>query len=199
MSILEVNTINPQSGNDVTIGGSTKNVKFASGTTVDFSTNTPTLTLGTAMKATPAFEAYQSAIQTGVGDAVWTKLTMNTEAFDTDSMYDNSSNYRFTPTTAGKYFVYVNAGMYSETSNKMNVANVAIYKNGSIYKISNLTFNSGSDIANEVNATVCSVVDFNGSSDYVEAYVRSNVTSGTSSLDARINTGAFGAYRVIGA
>jgi hypothetical protein len=24
--------------------------------------------------------------------------------FDTDSCYDNSGNYRFTPTTAGKYF-----------------------------------------------------------------------------------------------
>ena len=28
MSTLEVNTINPQSGNDVTIGGSSKNVKL---------------------------------------------------------------------------------------------------------------------------------------------------------------------------
>ena len=146
---------------------------------------------------TPAFEAYQSAVQSGVGDAAWTKLTMNTELFDTAGNYDNSSNYRFTPTTAGKYFVYVNAGMFSDTSNKLNVANVAIYKNGSIYKISNTTVNSGSDILNEHNATVVAVVDFNGSSDYVEAYARSNVTSGTSTLDARINTGAFGAYKII--
>ena len=27
----------------------------------------------------------------------------NTETFDTDGCYDNSTNYRFTPTTAGKY------------------------------------------------------------------------------------------------
>ena len=180
----------------MTIGQSGETITVPSGATINLSNATQT---GVGGVNTPAFEAYQSAIQTGVGDAVWTKLSMNTEAFDTDSMYDNSSNYRFTPTTAGKYFVYVNAGMFSETSNKMNVANVAIYKNGSIYKISNLTFNSGSDIANEVNATVCAVVTFNGSSDYVEAYARSNVTSGTSSLDARINTGAFGAYRIIGA
>ena len=92
MSTLEVNTINPQSGNDVTIGGSSKNVKFASGTTVDFNTNTPTLTLGAAMKATPAFEAVQSSTQSSVSDAVWTKMTMNTETFDTDGNYDNSSN-----------------------------------------------------------------------------------------------------------
>jgi hypothetical protein len=196
-SILKVDTIQDADGNNIINESSNTITVGASGDTTNV---IGTLNKdGLAVENTPAFEAYQSAIQTGVGDASWTKLTMNTEAFDTDSMYDNSSNYRFTPTTAGKYFVYVNAGMFSETSNKMNVANVAIYKNGSIYKISNLTFNSGSDVANEVNATVCAVVTFNGSSDYVEAYARSNVTSGTSTLDARINTGAFGAYRIIGA
>jgi hypothetical protein len=196
-SILKVDTIQDADGNNIINESSNTITVGASGDTTNI---VGTLNKdGLAVENTPAFEAYQSAIQTGVGDASWTKLTMNTEAFDTDSMYDNSSNYRFTPTTAGKYFVYVNAGMFSETSNKMNVANVAIYKNGSIYKISNLTFNSGSDVANEVNATVCAVVTFNGSSDYVEAYARSNVTSGTSTLDARINTGAFGAYRLIGA
>jgi hypothetical protein len=185
---LKVSNIETSSGSGtITIGQSGETISIPSGVT---QTN-----IGGLM--TPAFEAYQSAIQTGVGDAVWTKLTMNTEAFDTDSMYDNSSNYRFTPTTAGKYFVYVNAGMFSETNYKLNVANVAIYKNGSIYKISNTTVNPGSDIMNEQNATVVSVVDFNGSSDYVEAYARSNVTSGTSTLDARINTGAFGAYKII--
>ena len=196
-SILKVDTIQDADGNNIINESSNTITIGASGDTTNV---IGTLNKdGIAVANTPAFEAYQSAVQTGVGDASWTKLTMNTEAFDTDSMYDNSSNYRFTPTTAGKYFVYVNAGMFSETSNKMNVANVAIYKNGSIYKISNITFNSGSDVANEVNATVCAVVTFNGSSDYVEAYARSNVTSGTSTLDARINTGAFGAYRIIGA
>ena len=179
------------------------NIQDGGGNSIISSNGSGTFTPGSAMATgvlanTPAFEAYQSAIQTGVGDASWTKLTMNTEAFDTAGYYDSSSNYRFTPLVAGKYFVYLNAGMFSETSNKMNVANVAIYKNGSIYKISNITFNSGSDIANEVNATVCAVVTFNGSSDYVEAYARSNVTSGTSTLDARVNTGAFGAYKLIG-
>ena len=196
-SLIKVDTIQDADGNNIINESSNTITVGASGDTTNI---IGTLNKdGIAVANTPAFEAYQSAVQTGVGDASWTKLTMNTEAFDTDSMYDNSSNYRFTPTTAGKYFVYVNAGMFSETSNKMNVANVAIYKNGSIYKISNITFNSGSDVANEVNATVCAVVTFNGSSDYVEAYARSNVTSGTSTLDARINTGAFGAYRLIGA
>ena len=197
MSTLEVNTINPQSGNDVTLGGSSKNVKFASGTTVDFNTNTPTLTLGTAMKATPAFEAAQSATQSGVGDAVWTKMTMNTETFDTDGNYDNSSNYRFTPTTAGKYFVYVMGAGLSDTTYKLNVYNIAIYKNGSAYRQTNTTVN-GADILNEHNAVCTAVIDMNGSSDYVEAYSRVNVTTGTGSIDARSSSGGFGAYRIVG-
>ena len=193
MSKLETNQVDPATGTTLTLGTSGDTIAIPSGVTI---ANSGTAT-GFGCANTPAFEAYQSAVQSGVGDAVWTKLTMNTELFDTAGNYDNSSNYRFTPTTAGKYFVYVNAGMFSETNYKLNVANVAIYKNGSIYKISNTTVNPGSDILNEHNATVVAVVDFNGSSDYVESYARSNVTSGTSTLDARINTGAFGAYKII--
>jgi hypothetical protein len=52
---------------------------------------------------TPAFEAYTTALQS-ITDDTYTKLTMATEVFDTDGDYDNVTNYRFTPQTAGKYF-----------------------------------------------------------------------------------------------
>ena len=146
---------------------------------------------------TPAFEAYQSSTQSGVGDAVWTKITMNTEAFDSDSAYDNSSNYRFTPQTAGKYFVYVMGAGLSDTTYKLNVFNLAIYKNGSAYRQTNTTVN-GADRLNEHNAVCTAVIDMNGSSDYVEAYARVNVTTGTGSIDARTASGGFGAYRITG-
>ena len=36
-----------------------------------------------------------------------TKVTFQTEVLDTDNCFDNSSTYRFTPTTAGKwYFIF---------------------------------------------------------------------------------------------
>jgi hypothetical protein len=156
-----------------------------------------TVTVAGAMANTPAFEAYQSATQTGVSDAVWTKMTMNTETFDTDGNYDNSSNYRFTPTTAGKYFVYVMGGCFSDTNYKLNVANIAIYKNGSSLRTTNITVN-GADRLNEATTTTTAIVDMNGSSDYLEAYARVNVTTGTGSIDARSAAGGFGAYRIIG-
>jgi hypothetical protein len=37
-----------------------------------------------------------------------TKVQIDTEVFDTDRYYDNTTNYRFTPLVAGKYFVYGN-------------------------------------------------------------------------------------------
>jgi len=186
---LKVSNIQTSSGSGtITIG--------QSGETVDFSNGTATLNSG--MKATPAFEAYQSATQSGVSDAVWTKMTMNTETFDTDGNYDNSSNYRFTPTTAGKYFVYVMGGCLSDTTYKLNVANIAIYKNGSSLRATNITVN-GADRLNEATTTTTAIVDMNGSSDYLEAYARVNVTTGTGSIDARSTAGGFGAYRIIGA
>ena len=186
---LKVSNIQTSSGSGtITLG--------QSGETVDFSNGTATLNSG--MKATPAFEAYQSATQTGVSDAVWTKMTMNTETFDTDGNYDSSSNYRFTPTTAGKYFVYVMGGCLSDTTYKLNVANIAIYKNGSSLRTTNITVN-GADRLNEATTTTTAIVDMNGSSDYLEAYARVNVTTGTGSIDARSAAGGFGAYRIIGA
>ena len=64
---------------------------------------------------TPAFEAYLSANQTISHDTV-TKIQFNTEVYDTDNCYDNSTNYRFTPTTAGKYFVYGNIIGFANTT-----------------------------------------------------------------------------------
>ena len=132
----------------------------------------------------PAFESYGSANMTGVADAVWTKLTMNTEKFDTDSMYDSSTNYRFTPTSSGKYFVGLavrfNTGSVSITSN-------FIFKNGSQFyagEYSNISNN------NWFNGTI---VTLNGSSDYIEAYCYQN--SGGS---VNIIAGQFFAYKLIG-
>ena len=147
-------------------------------------------------KNTPAFAAKASGVQSSVSDATWTKISFQTEVFDTDSAYDNSTNYRFTPQTAGKYYVYLNAGLLAGSTNKLFEAKLAIYKNGSAYRLHVTKYNEDSDIANEATPFVGAVIDFNGSSDYVEGYANANVLSGNVSLDAR-NT-EFGAYRIIG-
>ena len=189
MATLFVDKIDPQSGTSLEIGSSGDTISVPTGASLTVPSG------GLSGQNYPAFEAYQSATQTGVSDAVWTKMTMNTETFDTDGNYDNSSNYRFTPTTAGRYFVYVMGGCFSDTNYKLNVANIAIYKNGSYFRATNITVN-GADILNEATTTTTAIIDMNGSSDYLEAYARVNVTTGTGSIDARAGVGGFGAYRI---
>jgi len=197
MSTLEVNTINPQSGNDVTIGGSSKNVKFASGTTVDFSTNTPTLTLGADMKATPAFAAKMSGSQ-NISHNTSTKITVNTEIFDTDNAYDNSSNYRFTPQTAGKYYCTFNINSNANGQANFRIANAQIYFNGSLAYISG--YDKATGYENNGRESLSAIITFNGSSDYIEPYFYGYTQNsgnieigGSNTYDCQ-----FSAYRIIG-
>ena len=145
---------------------------------------------------TPAFEAYLSSNQT-ISSALLTKAQINTEVVDTDSCYDNSTNYRFTPTTAGKYFVYANLTMYSSSATTVNGAIIAIYKNGSNYKAQDTT-PANNESSREALST-CAIIDFNGSSDYVELYAYLDVDSGTPTVQSGDKYCNFGAYKLIGA
>ena len=124
--------------------------------------------LGTDAKNTPAFSAYANTDQNSLTDDTYTKLAMNAEFYDTDSKYD-VSNYRFTPTVAGKY--NFGACVFIEGSANFITVNLALYKNGSqlFYVSENVDSLSG----NTINATI--ELD---SDDYVELYAKADVESG---------------------
>ena len=108
----------------------------------------------------PAFSAYQGAAQTLTANT-WTKITYNAEEFDTNSNY-NTTNYRFTPTIGGYYQVNISAKVEGVTNRMI----VALYKNGSIYKLGNdIQVNYGRNITGSF------MVHLNGSTDYIEAYM----------------------------
>jgi hypothetical protein len=110
----------------------------------------------------PAFSAWQSVQQTGVSATTWTKVTLTTELFDTNSNYASS---RFTPTVAGYYQISGSVTMVSTTNT--HYIGCAIYKNGTNY--AQATFN----LANAnyyAQSTISTLVYFNGSTDYVELY-----------------------------
>jgi len=156
-----------------------------------------TLPSGISGQNYPAFEAYASSTQTGLSDGVWTKLTIDTELFDTNGYYDNVTNYRFTPLVAGKYFVYVMSNMDSVTANKANLLTIAIYKNGTEYINSFLEVNANNSVLDKFTGKVSSIIEFNGSSDYVEGYVNINNASGGAGIaDTTQGIGNFGAYRI---
>jgi len=143
---------------------------------------------------TPAFFATLSA-DTTISDDTVTKVAANTEVFDTDNCYDNSSNYRFTPDVAGKYYVFgymqVNC-----TSGELTQSILLFKKNGSTVSEGELNQANSSGFRTGIsNATI---VDMNGSSDYVEMYAMGNVGSGTVSLKSDSGTKTcFGGYKII--
>ena len=161
---------------------------------VDASITSGKLASGVLPTNTPAFSAYANADQNGLTDDTYTKLAMNAEFYDTDSKYD-TSNYRFTPTVAGKY--NFGACVFIEGSANFITVNLALYKNGSqlFYVSENVDSLSGSTI----NATI--ELD---SDDYVELYAKADVEGGgTWSLnkdgDEANNRCFWFGYKLIGA
>jgi len=127
---------------------------------------------GTAMVSgnMPAFSA-SAATGTALSAGTFTKITYDTEEFDTNSNFASS---RFTPTVAGYY--QVNASVYFNVATSAERL-AAIYKNGTVYKW-------GADLNTVVSsACVSCLVYLNGSTDYIEVYAYSAgaLTTGTGS------------------
>ena len=146
---------------------------------------------------TPAFEAYLSGNQTGVSDNTNTKVQFNTELFDTANAYDNSSNYRFTPQTAGKYFVYTSVRCQAANNNQLRSAALFIRKNnGEVGEAWTLFWDNG---IRSHTLTKATVVDMNGSSDYLEVYAYLDASD--DAIDGFIGGSGqvtnFGAYKII--
>ena len=180
VSQLKVNEIIKQSGSSITIGESGDTINLAGATYA-------------AANNTPAFFATLSA-DTTISDDTVTKVAANTEVFDTDSCYDNSSNYRFTPDVAGKYYVFgymqVNC-----SSGELTQAVLLFKKNGSTVSEGELNLANSSGFRTGIsNATVVDMDD----DDYVEMYAMGNVGSGSVSLKSDSNTKTcFGGYKII--
>jgi hypothetical protein len=138
----------------------------------------------------PAFSAYGTAFQSAANNT-YTKIQYNTEEFDTNSNYDNATNYRFTPTIAGYY--QINSTISFAGGGGSTFA--GIYKNGSLFKW-------GDVIPNNVSTgAVCQVnalVYFNGSTDYVEIFGYQS-SGGALNIGSNANTQAFSAAMVRGA
>jgi len=185
--ILKVGTITTSSGSGtITLGQSGETISVPSGVTVSG-----------ASANTPAFEAKRSANQT-TSDGTVTKITYNSELFDTDSCYDTST-FRFTPNVAGKYYVYVHT--YHNPSSTANLYDYAtmIYKNGSEadgaaeFIIDTEGTTGITEVASQIGVRV---IDMNGTTDYLEFYFFQTVSGGTPTISGRSFAGA---YRLIGA
>ena len=139
-------------------------------------TNTVTVAAqtGTLNVAGPAFHATAGGAQT-VTSGTNTLVTL-VEDFDTNS---NFASNRFTPTVAGYY--QINAVTWATAGTSMTYTGALIYKNGTQYSLGYGAAWSSTG----ASGSVSDIVYLNGSTDYVELYIR---VSGTGTLTVSNNT-----------
>ena len=172
----------------LTLGTSGETITIPSGVTI---TNNGTQT-GFGGTNTPAFKAIISSASQSFTNAAVTKIQFDSEVFDTDGCYDPTTNYRFTPTTAGKYFVYLQFafdssaawdGLAGVIEKNGSYDNVVVYRHENYHAV-----------------TMSHIVDMNGTTDYLEAFGQ-QISGSNKTL--RYNSGydynLFGAYKIIGA
>ena len=161
-----VNLIKPDAKGDM-FSGSAANTytKISVGTNGQLLTADSTASGGVAWKTPagssgPTFSAYRATSAFSIPTAnTFTKLELNAENFDTDNAFDSTTNYRFTPLTAGYYEINC-AGTCQNNARFI----FTLYKNGSeIMRLADLT-------VNDYTAGSSAVVYLNGSTDYLELY-----------------------------
>jgi hypothetical protein len=105
----------------------------------------------------PSFLVNRNAVNQTVTTGSWTKIQFNNKVYDTIGAFDATTNYRYTPTVAGKYIFTVTAYCSDST-----VCYAGITKNGSF---------QAQSTGNYYYGTVNVILDMNGTTDYVEADV----------------------------
>jgi hypothetical protein len=137
-------------------------------TASNFTQSLPAAT-GTVMVSgnMPAFSATLSGSQT-ISNNTHTKIQFNTEIFDTNSNYDPTTNYRFTPTVAGYYQLNFLVCL-TVTDGRQYFYQPSIYKNGS----STVTAQTGwlANAGGRASVSVDTIISMNGTTDYLEFYI----------------------------
>tara|TARA_R110002020_G_C16229725_1_gene768230 strand:- start:232 stop:813 length:582 start_codon:yes stop_codon:yes gene_type:complete len=161
-SEIKANKISPATGTAFTLGDSGDTFTIPSGATL---ANSGT---ATGFGASNIVTAVSRATDQTVTKNALTKFQFNVEDADPEGWFDSSTNYRFQPDQSGNYLVIVNL-FSSNVASSGDMIDGYIYKNGSEY------FSAEFDKANYdfVNTNVFSCwVNLNGSSDFIEVYVR---------------------------
>ena len=134
---------------------------YAQGEATELPPNSVTIA-ETALQAAPACSVYSSAAQTIPANTP-TKIQFDTAEFDVTSAFDLAANSLFQPTVAGYYMVNCGCGVAAGAVQNFT----SIYKNGEEYRRST-TSNEGG------NTRLSTLVHLNGTTDYVEGFVRIN-------------------------
>ena len=140
---------------------------------------------------TPAFGAERSSAQSISADTRVT-LLFNNEFLDSSSAYDTSTG-KFTPQTAGKYFVSGSVIMQSGGASRFEIGFVELYKNDAV--VTESLFDDRSTYTSRArHAHLSAVVDLNGSSDFILLKAFMQISSGTPEIS---DMSTFSAFKII--
>ena len=150
-------------------GYSTTNARVAVGTNGQVLTADSTIATGVKWATPtgasgPAFNAYRAFPTPGhqsISNGVSTKLGFTNEFFDTANCFDSTTNYRFTPNVAGYYQLNLTVGNSSCTGRTVD-----FFKNG----VQDVRPAAGA-ISGDSALSGGVLMYFNGTTDYVEAYI----------------------------
>ena len=187
MSDIFVDNIKHQSSQGsgtITIG--------ASGETVSLGT-----TAGGEISAAPAFDAYLNVDQSGLTDQAYNLVKIDTKYFDTDNAFDTTDGqHKFTVPSgkAGKYCFYAGIFANPNANNQTEEARIAIYKNGTSFRISYAKYNT-TYRSRYAPLSITTVIDL-AESDYIQLYFYGYDTNSSHKLEN--NHTFFGGYRLIG-
>lgn len=123
----------------------------------------PTMQNAAANNLVGCFKAYKNGTQ-ALSAATFTKVQLTSEDFDVSGVFDSVTNYRHTPTTAGKYN-YVGS-VYFASPTASDTLQVVLYKNGAAAAESVMVAPTTGNVQIEVSG----LFDMNGSTDYIELY-----------------------------
>ena len=180
-SLLKANSISAATGSTVTIPSGTT-LDIASGATIDATGATAT---GFAV-SNDCVLVKRSTDQTATANTV-TKVQFDSEIYDSNNWFDSSTNYRFQPDVAGNYLCHTNIAISSFNYDNLNIA-IMFYKNGSEFLG---TSGSAGYFPTEFFMNYSGIINLNGSSDYVEVYLKSesqNATIETSQIQTTSGT-----------
>jgi hypothetical protein len=121
----------------------------------------------------PAFSAYRATSAQTFTQSTFVKVQLNAEFFDTDGCFDSTTNYRFTPTTAGKYQINFAGIMAAGTAARVIWA---VYKNGTSF----VRFYDDTPVSTAAQSSGAVMIEMNGSTDYLELYAYSASTGANS-------------------
>ena len=116
------------------------------------------VSLASGTTAAPSFLVNKNGTHQTVSASTYTILTFSNEVFDTNG---NFASNKFTPTVAGKYLITGSVSCSDSSPAGYCIARIA--KNGSTYASSYVH-----SPPNDIVVQVSTIVDMNGSTDYVE-------------------------------